>query len=128
MIVPTVISLLKESGSVTGIINDRIFPVVLPQSEERKACIIVWIGGNDPTNTNFGNPMDEVNFMIHVDGRTYAELDQLCMNIRTVLEAYTGDVIKKIRYVTENDNDYDYENRMFSRAMVFNVRKLRNGS
>lgn len=128
MIVPTVISLLKESESVTGIIDDRIFPVMLPQQEERKACIIVWIGGNDPTNTNVGNPLDEVNFMIHVDGRTYAQLDQLCMNIRLVLEAYSGDIIKKIRYVTENDNEYDYENRMFSKAMVFNVRKLRNAS
>ncbi len=128
MIVPIVISLLKEDAGVSSAVDDRIFPVVLPQSEERKACIIVWIGGNDPTNTNFGNPMDEVNFMIHVDGATYAALDHLCMNIRNALEAYVGDVIKKIRYVTENDNEYDYENRMFSRAMIFNVRKLRNGS
>ncbi len=123
MIVPTVISLLQDASSITDVVDDRIFPVTMPQSEERKACIIVWIGGNEPTNTNIGNPVDEVNFMIHVDGKTYAALDQLCQNIRTVLEAYAGDPIKKIRYITENDNDFDWENRMYSRAMVFNVRK-----
>lgn len=123
MIVPTVISILKNSQAITDAVGNNIFPVMIPQSVEREACIIVWIGGNEPTNTNLNTPIDDINFMLHVDGQTYAALDALAIAIRNALEAYSGDVVQKIRYVTENDNDYDVENRMFSRAMVFNVRR-----
>jgi len=127
MIVPTIISQLVNSQEVAAFVDDRIYPVHIPQGVERKPCIAVWIGGNDPSNTNFGkSPVDNMNFMIHVDGKTYADLDALCSDIRDVMEAYGGIKVQKIRYVTENDNEFDTNNNLFSRVMTFNVRIQRN--
>jgi len=127
MVVPIVIARLTGSDAVTAVVQDRIYPVHIPQGVERKPCIAVWIGGNDPSNTNYGkSPVDNMNFMIHVDGSTYAQLDQLCSDIRDVMEDYSGTRVQKMRYVTENDNEYDTDNNLFSRVMTFNVRIQRN--
>ncbi len=127
MVVPIVIERLTGSDAVTAVVDDRIYPVHIPQGVQRKPCIAVWIGGNDPSDTNYGkSPVDNMNFMIHIDGSTYAQLDQLCSDIRDVMEAYAGTKVQKIRYVTENDNEYDTDNNLFSRVMTFNVRIQRN--
>lgn len=122
MIVPTIITLLGASTDVTSVVDDRIFPVAIPQKENRPS-IVVAIGGNDPSGSNQGSsPVDIINFIIYIEGRTYADMDILSEKIRDVVEAYRGDVIDSIRFMSMNDQEYNEDIQVFSRIVTYRVR------
>jgi hypothetical protein len=123
MIVPTIISLLKASNDVKSVVDDRIFPVAVPQKETRPS-IVVSIGGNDPTESNkLGTPpVDIMNFVIYIEALSYADMDVLSQKIRTMFNKYRGSVIDTIRFNTMNDNEFDHENKLYSRTVIYTVR------
>lgn len=122
MIVPTIITLLGASSDVTSVVGDRIFPVAIPQKENRPS-IVVAIGGNDPSDSNQGpSPVDVINFIIYIEGRTYADMDILSGKVRVLLEAYRGDVIDSIRFMSMNDQEYNEDIQVFSRIVTYRVR------
>ena len=125
MVVPTVISLLMANADVVKAVGDRVYPVAIPQTEKRPS-IVVAISGNTQTESYQGaSEVDLLNFIIYLVGTTYASVDLLSHKVRKVLEVYRGNVIDTIRYLTENDQEYDQDNRLYSKIVTYRVRVKR---
>ena len=122
MIGISIYAALHASTSLTAIVDDRIFPVVIPQ-EETRPSIVYAILGNDPDDTKTRpSYLDTYYFEVVSVSKTYSEVDSMAAMVRTTLEAYAGNVnIQSISYKTESD-DYDLETKSYLRISQFYIR------
>lgn len=122
----TVIASLATDNAITSMVGDRVFPVMIPQTQKAPS-IVLAIVGNLPGNTHQGvSALDQVNFDVWVEGRTYADVETLGNLVRRKLESLRTDTIQSIRYQTENDGEYNQEVHLFSRVLTFTIRVNRS--
>lgn len=122
----TVIASLATDNAITSMVGDRVFPVMIPQTQKAPS-IVLAIVGNVPGNTHQGvSALDQVNFDVWVEGRTYADVETLGNLVRRKLESLRTDTIQSIRYQTENDGEYNQEVHLFSRVLTFTIRVNRS--
>lgn len=122
MFMTKIMAALAVDQAITAIVGNGIYAVAIPQKHTRP-CIVLAISGNFPLDVNdTPSPVDTVSIELWCEARSYAEVEDLCYKVRKCLEAIRRDEIQRVRYLTENDQEYNTDLRLFARLMSFTVR------
>ena len=125
-IISTIYSILSNSHGVTDIVEDKIFPDVVPDTDgedEIKFPILVCTrSGLQPTYSK-GCVIDEASVDITCWGNSYEEAVVLADEVRTALEFYKGDGDGfEIRTIRLNGAAEGYTQPAFFQELSFSVR------
>ena len=121
MIGTIIYTALSGSSTITAIVGENVFPVVIPQAVKGPAN--VYAIGSNITNAVKDGPstMDTYLFDVMSISKKYSEVDNLADKVRTALETTTATGVQSIRYQSEQD-DFIMETEMYVRTAQFKIR------
>lgn len=76
---------LRNDAAVDALIDERVYPLVIPQDATRPAIAYQQISG-PVTYSHSGPTLESVRFQLTLEGRTYGEAVQLATAVRSALE------------------------------------------
>jgi hypothetical protein len=98
---------------------------MVPQTEQSPSIVLAIVGNVPSTTNQSASTLDQVNFDVWVEAKTYAGVETLSNLVRRKLEGLKTSSIQSIRYQTENDGEYNPEVHLFSRVLTFSIRVQR---
>ena len=127
MIGDVIYSLLSNDASVSALVSTRIYPslaienVVYPY-------IVYENTANEPTNNKDGkSTLDTLTYNIEIYTETLSESNTLGINVRNVLDRYSGTIntkaIQSVKYNNENSG-YSDEDRVYLKIQSYDFRYL----
>jgi len=107
-----IVNLLENDVDVDNVVNKRIFPVRIPQSNKVYPAIVFDRMNTLPTDTKDGtSSLDTHKLVLHLWGQSYAELKDLATKVRTALDRKSlslfGINVDSIIFVDDKDGFSD---------------------
>ena len=85
---------------LNGLIGGRVFPVMIPQGEGNVPCLVYHLISENANYAQGGNAFDKHLVQFSGFGTSWTQVKTLMLNLRRVLEFYSGTVgDSKIYYI-----------------------------
>lgn len=120
-------SVLSKDDKLTKEVDNRIYPLVIPEGAPRYPFIVFGSSGISPTNTKDGSCEDNVSVSVVVIAKTYFSAIQIAQIVRYDLESVSGkyDEFEVTDCVLSGSSEsYLQEIDAFSVELYFNIKTI----
>ncbi len=119
----TIYTLLSANASLTNLIGNKIYPLVIPADEQLPVVVYERQGNNDSTKD--GGAVNNINFDITILSENYAEAIRIAVTIHQILNDYSGVVngVKIIKIKLTNINE-TYAEDAFIESLSYSIKAI----
>ena len=120
-------SVLSKDDKLTKEVDNRIYPLVIPEGAPKYPFIVFGSAGITPTDTKDGSCEDNVSISVVVIAKTYFSAIQIAQIVRYDLEGVSGkyeDLEVTDCVLSGSSENYLQEIDAFSIELYFNIKTV----
>ena len=128
--------ILLEDATLTALLAPTaIYPVVLPQDRKYPAITLRILDTKPNDSKTQVSPVDNIPIALTIYAKDYNTAQTIDDEARKAIDGFSGGVttsdlavhdIRDVRFLSRRDGDFDEENKLFVREVIYDVRYYRD--
>lgn len=119
-------TLLKDSSTVGALIDNRIYPSVIPADTPYPSVTYSELTQQFDDTKDGPIPTGVHDFDVDIYAKNYASIQAISTAIKSVLSWYTGTVntvnVERIMFIDQSDLPYEEEKELFHAVQQYSIR------